>query len=181
MASGVTVNFASSSATGGGGNDTITGFENLIGSAFDDSLTGNAVANLIEGGNGNDALNGGSGNDTLLGGAGQDSLIGGSGSDIFSFGTLADMGLTALTWDTISDFSSIDGDRIDLAALDADVSLFGNQAFSYIGAAAFTAVGQVRYDTTTGVLYGSNDADSDAEFAIQLVGVAGLSSSDFVL
>lgn len=46
------------------GRDTLTGIENLIGSALNDTLIGNADANVIEGGMGNDTLVGGAGNDT---------------------------------------------------------------------------------------------------------------------
>jgi Ca2+-binding RTX toxin-like protein len=46
------------------GNDTLTGFENLIGSALNDTLTGDANDNSIEGGLGTDILVGGLGNDT---------------------------------------------------------------------------------------------------------------------
>ena len=51
--------------TVGAGKDTLTGFENLTGSAKDDKLTGNAGNNIIEGGKGDDALDGGAGIDTL--------------------------------------------------------------------------------------------------------------------
>ncbi len=37
-------------ATGGAGSDTVSGFEHLIGSGFDDVLTGSALNNRIEGG-----------------------------------------------------------------------------------------------------------------------------------
>lgn len=59
----VTVSLAIASAqnTGGGGTDTITGFESLTGSKFNDSLTGSAGDNVLNGGLGNDVLNGGSG------------------------------------------------------------------------------------------------------------------------
>jgi Ca2+-binding RTX toxin-like protein len=46
------------------GSDTLTGIENLIGSALNDTLIGNADANVIEGGRGDDTLIGGAGNDT---------------------------------------------------------------------------------------------------------------------
>ena len=46
------------------GSDTLTGIENLIGSALNDTLIGNADANVIEGGRGDDTLVGGAGNDT---------------------------------------------------------------------------------------------------------------------
>jgi len=46
------------------GNDTLTGFENLVGSALNDTLTGDGSDNFIEGGLGNDTLVGGLGSDT---------------------------------------------------------------------------------------------------------------------
>lgn len=89
---GVTVSLALTSAqnTGGAGTDTISGFENLTGSAFNDTLTGDANANILAGGAGNDllvgaagndTLNGQDGNDTLRAGAGANSLNGGAGTD----------------------------------------------------------------------------------------------------
>ena len=72
--------------TGGAGNDRIDGFENILGSAFADTLTGDGNANRLDGAAGNDTLNGGNGNDTLLGGAGADTLDGGGGNDSLSGG-----------------------------------------------------------------------------------------------
>ncbi len=83
----------------GDGNDTLSGIENLVGSAQGDTLTGDAGANRI---------NGAGGNDTILGGDGDDVLIGGAGSDTFDFGA----GHGA---DTINDFVS-GTDKLDLSA-----------------------------------------------------------------
>jgi Ca2+-binding RTX toxin-like protein len=70
---GVTVNLGTGSATdGGGGTDTLSGIENVTGSAFGDTLTGSTVANVLSCGAGNDTLKGGAGNDTLDGGDGTD-------------------------------------------------------------------------------------------------------------
>ena len=82
-AAGVTVNLSLAGAqnTGGAGIDTLSGFENLAGSAFNDSLTGDTGANRLDGGVGNDVLNGGAGDDTLSGGGGNDTLNGGAGVD----------------------------------------------------------------------------------------------------
>ncbi len=65
-ASGVTVSLAIATAqnTGGAGSDTLTNFQNLIGSAYADTLTGNAGDNVLTGGGGNDTLDGGPGSDT---------------------------------------------------------------------------------------------------------------------
>src|SRR5262249_17411669 len=63
----VTVNLATTSAqnTGGAGSDSLSNFENLLGSAFNDTLTGSGGANTIDGGAGNDTLKGGGGADVL--------------------------------------------------------------------------------------------------------------------
>ncbi len=65
---GVTVNLAitTSQNTVGAGSDTITNFENLTGSSFNDTLTGNSSSNTITGGSGNDIINGGNGVDTAV-------------------------------------------------------------------------------------------------------------------
>ncbi len=82
-----------------------------------------------------------------------------------------------LNRDVITDFDGqgnavLLGDRIDLADIDANGVLAGNQAFSYIGSAAFTAAGQLRY--VGGLLQGSSDADAAAEFEILLVNAPAL-------
>jgi Ca2+-binding RTX toxin-like protein len=66
--------------TGTAGTDTLSGFENLLGSAFNDSLTGDSSANTLSGGAGDDTLNPG-----LNAGGAVDLLDGGIGSDTASF------------------------------------------------------------------------------------------------
>ncbi|NGN45364.1 calcium-binding protein, partial [Mesorhizobium sp. CGMCC 1.15528] len=69
---GVIVNLDTGTGSGGHAEgDTLTGIENLIGSAFDDTLTGTDTdANILTGGAGNDVLAGLGGADTLDGGGG---------------------------------------------------------------------------------------------------------------
>jgi Ca2+-binding RTX toxin-like protein len=169
-ASAVTVSLASTAAqaTGGSGTDTLVGIERLIGSNY------------------NDTLSGGSGNNTLTGGGGKDTLAGMGGNDIFDFNSVTESGLNSASWDLIKDFST--GDKIDLSTIDARTSTLTNDAFAFIGSAAFSntdASGQLRYvydsATGTGTLYGSTDADASAEFAIQLLGTKALTSGDFYL
>jgi Ca2+-binding RTX toxin-like protein len=69
----VTADLTARTAVGDGA-DRLAGFENLVGSNFDDVLTGDAAANAIHGGNGNDRLAGVAGNDALDGGAGVDAV-----------------------------------------------------------------------------------------------------------
>lgn len=61
--------------------DVIQGVENVIGSAYDDTLFGNSGDNRMEGGDGIDTIEGFAGNDTLIGGQGGDNLAGGDGAD----------------------------------------------------------------------------------------------------
>jgi Ca2+-binding RTX toxin-like protein len=65
-ASAVSVNLAilTPQNTLGGGTDTISNFENIQGSAFNDTLTGNSFDNVLIGGAGADNLIGGGGHDT---------------------------------------------------------------------------------------------------------------------
>ena len=63
---GVTVDLATGTATNGfGGTDTITNFQNVIGSAYGDVITGDANDNVITVGGGNNTLDGGGGTNTL--------------------------------------------------------------------------------------------------------------------
>jgi hypothetical protein len=104
----------------GAGNDTVSGgagSDLLIGGAGNDALNGNDGSDELRGGSGNDALNGGNGNDILVGGLGNDSLTGGAGADVFRW-ELADRGVAGTpAVDTIADFSSAQGDKLDLRDL----------------------------------------------------------------
>jgi Ca2+-binding RTX toxin-like protein len=63
------------------GLDVLTGFENLTGSTFDDTLHGDSGANIIVGLTGDDTMNGRDGDDVLSGLAGADTMSGGAGVD----------------------------------------------------------------------------------------------------
>ena len=90
-------------ANGDAQGDTISGFENLIGSAQGDGLTGDGLgSNTIYGGLGNDAVDGLAGNDTLYGGAGQDFVIYGNSP---TFGVTVDLSLNTAT-------GGLDNDRL---------------------------------------------------------------------
>ena len=68
-AAGVTVNLGAGTATGTGG---VANFQDVIGSAGNDTITGSGAVNVLGGGNGNDSLDGGEGIDQLEGGDGND-------------------------------------------------------------------------------------------------------------
>jgi Ca2+-binding RTX toxin-like protein len=164
---GVTVDLAVAAPQDLGvyGIDRIIGFEDLAGGTGNDIFYGSSGANSLDGYKGDDALYGRAGNDRLEGGDGADTLVGGTGKDLIRLGTndgardivrylaLNESGTTFTTRDDISDF--VHGqDKIDLKAIDADISQAGNQAFRLVQ--AFTgAFGEVvlTYDTKgTGTL-----------------------------
>jgi Ca2+-binding RTX toxin-like protein len=110
---GVTVSLALTTAqnTVGAGTDTISGFENLTGSAFNDTLTGDANANVIDGGAGNDIIQGGAGNDTLIGGAGIDTLTyaAATAAVTVNLATATAQNTSGAGTDTISGFENLIG------------------------------------------------------------------------
>ena len=89
------------------------------GTAYGDTIEGGSSNDWIYGEAGNDTLIGNGGNDYLYGGAGDDFLSGGSGSNYLTGGAGADtfyFDATALggSIDTITDFSTAQGDVIDI-------------------------------------------------------------------
>ena len=88
----VDVRLGAGTASGGdAAGDSLTGIENLEGSAFADRLDGDGGANRISGGAGADTLRGAGGDDLLIGGAGPDSLTGNAGDDTLAGGAGADV------------------------------------------------------------------------------------------
>lgn len=86
--------------------DTLTGS-----GAEDDTILGRAGDDTLSGLDGNDTLSGDAGADTLYGGDGLDILIGGTGADTFVFEDASALNDV----DVIADFSTSDGDMIDLS------------------------------------------------------------------
>lgn len=111
-----------------------------------------------------------------------DKLTGGKGADTFVFSSITS---NVSLLDTITDFSTKQGDKIDLSGIDANASVASDQAFSLV-TGAFTAAGQLRFDAATHTLYGNTDNTVtngvDApEFAVVLTGVNSVAATDFVL
>jgi len=122
-ANGVNVNLATNVNTGGDAQgDSLTGFENVTGSNYNDTLTGDGNDNTLTGGAGDDTLVGGDGNDTLIGGAGNDTLVGGTGSDTADYsnstnGVTVNLSISApqdtihAGTDTLSGIENVTGSR----------------------------------------------------------------------
>ena len=170
--SGVTVDLgrAGPQVTGGAGRDVISGFENVVGSAFADRLTGDAGDNVI------------------TGGGGRDVLTGGAGADTFAFLAASDGG------DVIQDFAA----GVDRIRIDRDGFGIGNgvtvggsgdgafEAWFVSGAGAVATAdghGQFVYDTATHVLWWDADgAGAGAAVAVAtLANGALLQATDFDL
>ncbi|TAL40169.1 MAG: tandem-95 repeat protein [Alphaproteobacteria bacterium] len=111
--------------TGNGANNVITGnsaANTLSGLGGDDTLTGGGAADLLQGGDNNDTvfgnggadtIDGGVGDDIMFGQGGADTLTGGLGADTFAFQAASAYGSV----DKINDFSTGDGDRLDISDL----------------------------------------------------------------
>jgi Ca2+-binding RTX toxin-like protein len=166
---------------GGAADDSFTSIENVTGTWGDDVLRGTDGANILIGGFGADTLEGRGGDDELNGGAGVDVMTGGAGADCFRFFD-GESG-TGTAADRIEDFSS-GQDVIDLAAIDADLGTEGDQAFTFIGGAAFSgAAGQLRFasDGNDTRLQADTDGDGFSDFEIVLTGPVVPLIGDFVL
>ncbi len=149
------------------------------GTTGDDTLDGGAGNDILNGGDGDDLLVGGAGLDRLNGGAGQDNMTGGSEKDIFVFASLTDS-TRGPARDVIADFSTADGDQIDVKAIDANPVLAGDQAFKLVS--TFTgAAGQMRFDTADHLVQFDQNGDGVADFEIEVIGVNSMTAADFVL
>ena len=116
----------------------------------------------------------------LKGNAGADFLTGGVGADQFAYAVLGDSPVGASVHDQILDFKS-GIDKINLNAMDANLAMVGNQNFAFIGTAAFTTPGQVRY---AGRLLEANVGGANGKAAglqIELVNAPALIVSDLIL
>jgi Ca2+-binding RTX toxin-like protein len=163
----VTINLATGAASGShAAGDSFTGFEALLGSAYDDRLTGNNGKNII------------------TGAAGRDILRGGNGADRFDYNTVADSTGAATGRDFILDFDTRSGDVIDLSTIDAIANGGAtNDSFQFIGTNAFSARGQVRYLHQNGltIIEINVSTDPGIEMRIALDGVLNLAGDDFRL
>jgi len=158
-ASGVTVNLLTNVNSGGDAQgDSLSGFENIIGSDSDDSLTGNALANLIDGGAGGDTINGGDGGDTIDGGAGGDIINGGAGGDTIDGGAGGDTINGGGGFDTVTYAASTGAVTVALGTSNNFGGDAEGDSLSFVG----NAIGSGKDDSITGTI-----------FANQLSGGAG--------
>lgn len=172
----------------GNSNPGTPGDDILIGTSGNDTVDGGAGNDKVYGKEGDDTLGGGAGNDLLVGGMGHDTLTGGDGADtLFVYAQVAESMPSGVYSDFISDFTHA-ADKIDLSAIDANPVVGGNQAFDFIGTAAFSgAAGELRWENSADpavpdVLQMDVNGDGVPEMQIQLAGATtGITATDFVL
>ena len=103
------------------------------------------------------------------------------GSDIFLFTSVFHIGTAAGNRDKITDFTA-GSDLLDLTVIDANTAVAGDQAFAYIGAAAFGNVaGQLRYSTVDGLLQGDINGDGVADFSLFLASLPVIGAANILL
>ncbi len=83
----------------------------------------------------------------------------------------------------ILDFNRVEGDVIDVSAIDADTTTSGDQAFVEVGAFSSIAGEMVISDIGGGVRLVEFDVNGDgaADMAIEVTGPANLNDGDFLL
>ena len=116
-----------------------------------------------KGADGDDTITSGSMSDTLIGGAGDDTLYGGGGTDIFVFDSF--MGI-----DTVGDFNTSQGDKIDIADLLSGYDPLSDAISDFV---------QITDDGTNSTIAVDADGGADNYVTVAtLLNAAGLTNED---
>ena len=85
--------------------------------------------------------------------------------------------------DLIRDFSRSQGDKIDLAGIDANEQASGNAGVQFIGQKQFTAAGQLRFFQQDGDTFvqANTYGTSGAEMTIKIDPLVSFQETDFLL
>ncbi len=124
--------------------DTITSFENVIGSDGNDTINANDDVNIIIGGLGNDTIYGAGGNDTLQGISGNNILDGGTGDDIIEGGTDIDTAQYKSASSSVS----------------VDLSITASQNTSGAGSDTLSSIENLTGSIYSDTLYGDNSSNT---------------------
>lgn len=151
---GVDVNLAAGTAArADASGDTISGFENLDGSAHADRLRGTASSSQLHGNGGDDAIYGGAGNDTLYGDDGNDILYGEDGVDSLFGGNGDDRLFGGGATDTL--YGGAGNDLLD--AGDAGDTLVGDGGNDTMVGGLGADVYRISRDSGADVIYNYDD------------------------
>jgi Ca2+-binding RTX toxin-like protein len=138
---------------------------NLTGSLDNNRIIGNSGTNIIDGS------------------YGKDTLTGGGGLDVFIWSKVNEIGLFNFDPDIVTDLNRAEGDLLHFTNMDANETVAGNQDFTFIDQAAFTAAGQISW-STNGVdtfIQLNTNADPTVDGIIQVLGVHTVDASWFSL
>ena len=137
----------------------------LTGSIDNNRIIGNAGSNIIDGS------------------YGKDTLTGGAGGDVFIWSAVEEIGLFNFDPDIVTDFNKAEGDFLHFTNMDADETVAGNQDFTFIDTAGFTAPGQINWFTngTDTFIQLNTNADLTVDGIIQVSGVHTVDASWFSL
>lgn len=201
---GVIVDLDTGGIGGIAAGDTYSSIEELLATAFSDTITASASGSVIFGNGGADTLigregkdsleadflsgdadmiSGGGGADFVFGSGGADILSGGSGADSFVYNTILFAGSSRLAFeggDIIADFTPGE-DKIVLRQLEAPLS--GEVTLvSGSSPVAGAANGQLLYDTDDGRLFYDPDGTGAAApiLVATLTGAPTVSQADFI-
>jgi Ca2+-binding RTX toxin-like protein len=148
------------------------------------TVQGTGASDGLMGTGGSEIILGLGGADTITPGLGQDILTGGGGADVFDFNTVADIGNSVATRDTITDFEQ-GTDLIDLSGIDALVATAVDDGFTFLGTALHTGAGAtlryVQAGSGNTLIYGDIDANGGGDFSLMLTGLYNLTEADFIL
>ena len=163
------------------GEATLTG----RGTFAPEALVGNRGGNLLDGSGGNDLINGKEGGDILIGGRGADTLVGEAGADVFRYLSHLDSPAGASTRDFINGFEH-GQDKIDLTALDGNLSTAAREGFRFISGQAFSgSAGEIRSFSWGGNNFNLVEIDltgnAEADMQIFINQTAQMYASDFLV
>ena len=158
----VTVSLSAGTATIGSVVDTLSSIENIIGSAFDDTIAGTSGVETITGGSGSDTLTGGGGGDTFS------YTNSGEGAGINSNSTLSGTILATDGVDEITDFVS-GTDKIGIASgfniqsiitSGSQQNFFTTTSYNGTNSGAAPGIDHLIFDTTADVLIYDDDVNT---------------------
>jgi len=185
----ITGNGDNSIEAGNYGNDTITitgdGDNYIQAGDLDDTITitGNGDNTIYAGKDDDTIVITGSGANWISGGDGLDTMTGGSGVDTYDFCAVTNS--QGVTVDVITNFEGgVGGDILDFASIVfVGVAEYIGTAVGYGAVLTSLTAGSSNavLDSTTSILYVDVDASGtldDADMAIQLTGVTGLTDAD---
>ncbi len=146
---GLDLRFSGAQNTTGAGTDTLLNIQNVIGSAFSDTIIGTDDANRINGAVGADIIYGEGGNDILEGSSNNDTLYGGNGDDTLDGGLNDDI----IDGENGSDFASYASAS---AAVTVSLAIAGQQNTGAGGLDTLTAIENLLGSNFNDTLIGNN-------------------------